>query len=241
MIAARIIVVLTFNDGVLFRTKKFNPDYRYTSNLVGETELDELVLLDITRDRRGSETFFEVAGGIAENCFAPMTMGGGIKKMEDAPKFFASGADKITVNTGAVDNPELITELSLKYGAQSVVLSIDVLNNEVFTDCGRRPTGMTPVEWAKQGEGLGAGEIILTAMEKDGSSTGYDLELCDAVAGAVKIPVVVLGGACSWKHFLDGLGTGASGVCTQNIYHFTNKSMTAAKHYLSERGVAVRT
>jgi len=241
MLCKRVIAALTFNNGVLSRTKKFNPDYIYTDTQIGLWGIDEIIVLDVTRDKSDRTAFFDTAIKIADDCFAPTTIGGGIRSVDDAIELFRDyGADKASINTGAVDRPELITEMANKYGSQSVVLSMDVRNNEVYSDCGRNATGMDPVEWAKTGVELGAGEIMVTAMDKDGSLMGYDLDMCEKVARAVPVPTIILGGAGSWKHFHEGIKAGAAGVCTQNIYHFTESSIAAAKTYLSERGVHVR-
>jgi len=238
MLSARICTVLTFNEGLLTRTKKFTPDYLYTHKQVGLDQADEIVLLDVTRG--GDPGFLEKSLEISDRCFAPLTLGGGIRKAADVKKYFDAGADKVTVNTGAIDDPELITDIAKKWGNQAVVLSIDSSENEVVTDCGRRRTGRDPIEWAKEGVDRGAGEIMVTSVEKDGSLSGYDLGLCGSVAEAVSVPVMFHAGAGNWKHFYEGLQAGASAVCTQNIYHFTDSSLTAAKKYLNELGVATR-
>jgi len=200
--------------------------------------MDEVVMLDVTRG--GDSRFLEKAQEVLDKCFAPVTLGGGIRKPEDVRKYFAAGADKITVNTGAVRDPGLITTLAKKWGNQSVVLSMDVRDDEVVVDCGREPTGMKPLDWVRQAEDLGAGEIMVTAMDRDGTLTGYDLELCSSVANEVSVPVMFHAGAGSWKHFHEGIDAGASAVCTQNIYHFTETSLRSAKSYLQERGVPIR-
>ena len=247
MLRKRLITVLTFNDGVLFRTKEFTPDYRYTLNFVNTWSVDEIVVLDVTRPGEGNRGNFErVVRRFAKNCFVPLTVGGGIRTMEDVRAFLALGADKVIVNTGAVDRPELIMEISNTYGAQCVVLSIDAArhddsNYEVMAGFGRSPTGMAPAQWARRGVELGAGEILVTSIERDGSLGGYDLSLCRMVSEAVSVPVLICGGAGSWKHFHDGfLKGGASAVCTANIYHFTETSIKSAKQFLKKRGVAVR-
>lgn len=223
------------------RTKQFTPDYRYTRSQLGMTGIDEIIVLDVTRDKDSREAFLETATAIADDCYTPTTIGGGIRSLEDAgPLFRDYGADKVSVNTGAIDRPGLIAELAEKYGSQSVVLSVDHLDDEVVTDCGRRHTGKKVMDWVKEGVEMGAGEILLTSVDRDGSLRGYDIPMCQAVASAIPVPTLVLGGAGSWKHFHEGIEAGASGVCTQNIYHFTESSMKAAKDYLRERGVQVR-
>jgi len=246
MLRHRLVTVLTFNDGTLFRTKLFEPDYRYTHNFVDSWLVDEIVMLDVTREETNNRAFLDVVSTFAHDCFVPLAVGGGIRTLDDVRVFMAAGADKVVVNTGAVDRPELITEIAETYGAQCVVLSIDARKSgdggyEVFTAAAGRATGMAPATWAKKGEELGAGEIMITSVERDGSLQGYDLDLCRLVSDAVKVPVLVLGGAGTWQHFVDGIEAGgASAVCTQNIYHFTEGSIQSAKKFLADRGVAVR-
>jgi len=246
MLRKRLVTVLTFSNGTLFRTKLFEPDYRYTHNFVDSWSVDEIVVLDITRSRDGREAFFKVVSEFARKCFVPLAAGGGIRTMADVRAFLAVGGDKVVVNSGAVHDPSLITEIARNYGAQCVVLSIDARRlpdgrHEVFSDFGAKPTGMNPVDWARRAEDLGAGEILITSIDRDGSLQGYDLELCRKVSEAVSVPVLALGGAGSWKHFADAITTGgASAVCTQNIYHFTEASIASAKAYLAKQGFAVR-
>ena len=232
------MAVLTLNNGRLTRTKKFQPpDYFYTTSQVDLWEVDELIILDATRG--GDPGFLKAASEICDGCFVPTTLGGGIRKLDDVKRYFDAGADKVSVNTGACENPRLVTDIAEKYGAQAIVLSIDV-DGGCFNDCGRKKTGSTPVAWGQRGESLGAGEILLNSIPRDGSLSGYDLELCKSVCDAVRIPVIILGGAGSWKHFEQGFAAGASACATQNIYHFTRPSILAAKQYLSERGIPVR-
>jgi cyclase len=246
MLRKRLVTVLTFSDGVLFRTKLFRPDYRYTHNFVDTWSVDEIAALDVTRPGEGERgNFFKVVSHLARNCFVPLAAGGGIRSLDDVKRFMDVGADKVVVNTGAVRRPELISEIARGYGAQCVVLSIDAGRTadggyEVRSDFGARPAGLDPAAWARRGEALGAGEILVTSIERDGSLEGYDLELCRRVIAAVRVPVLVLGGAGSWKHFVDGFSVGASAVCTQNIYHFTDTSIQSAKKFLAKHGIPVR-
>lgn len=248
MLRKRLVTVLTFADGVLFRTKLFTPDYRYTLNFVDAWSVDEIVVLDVTRPGEGSkETFFEVIQEFASKCFVPLAAGGGIRDADDVKTFLDLGADKVVVNTGALRRPEFITEIAKSYGTQCVVLSLDAKRDEgggyqVYSDFGAEPTGLTAAAWASRAEGLGAGEIMVTSIDRDGSLQGYDLELCREVVDAVSVPVLILGGAGSWKHFVQGFEQGgAAAACTQNIYHFTESSIRSAKAYLEKAGIAVRT
>ncbi|MBZ0216730.1 MAG: imidazole glycerol phosphate synthase cyclase subunit [Fimbriimonadaceae bacterium] len=249
MLRKRLITVLTFNHGVLFRTKFFTPDYRYTHNFVDAWLVDEIVALDVTRpDTRveGVASFGEVIGQIARRCFVPLAAGGGIRSLEHAHRFLNYGADKVVINTGALERPALITEIAQQYGAQCVVLSMDVRRvegkYEVYSHFGSRSTGRDPAVWAKEAESLGAGEILVTSVERDGSLQGYDNDLCHTISIAVGIPLLVSGGAGAWTHFVEGIAKGgADGVCTTNIYHFTESSVRSAKSFMEKAGIAVRT
>jgi imidazole glycerol-phosphate synthase subunit HisF len=247
MLRKRLITVLTFNDGVLFRTKLFNPDYRYTHNFIDAWSIDEIVALDVTRPGQGDkENFYNVVKNLASKCFVPLAAGGGVRTVDDFKKLLSIGADKVVINTEAVRRPELITEAANLFGAQCVVVSIDAKRHEdgsyeVFTEFGTKPTGMSPDAWAKKARELGAGEIMITSIEKDGFLEGYDNELNQRVSEAVDIPVLVCGGAGKWQDFVDGFIEGkASAVCTTNIYHFTETSIKSAKSYMKNAGINVR-
>ncbi len=247
MLRKRLITVLTFNDGVLFRTKLFHPDYRYTLNFVDAWSVDEVVILDVTRPGQGDrENFYKVVQHFARTCFVPLAVGGGIRNLDDVRKLMSVGADKVVLNTGALERPELITETARQFGAQCAVLSIDAKKTgdgeyEVYGAFGAQPTGWSPSDWAARGEALGAGEILITSIDRDGWLQGFDLDLCSQVSEAVRVPVLVLGGAGSWKHFTEVFThCGVSGVCTQNIYHFTEQSIHSAKAFLDRDGINVR-
>lgn len=247
MLRKRLITVLTFNDGVLFRTKLFDPDYRYTLNFVDAWSVDEVVILDVTRPGKGDrENFYQVVEHFAKSCFVPLAVGGGIRDLDEVRHLMGRGADKVVLNTGAIETPELISETAKLYGAQCVVLSIDAKKNEddgyeVCSTFGSQPTGMSPADWAAKGEAFGAGEVLITSIERDGWLQGFDLDLCTQVTEAVNVPVLALGGGGSWKHFVEVFKTaGVSGACTQNIYHFTEQSIHSAKAFLAKNGVDVR-
>lgn len=247
MLRNRLVTILTLNDGVLFRTKEFTPDYRYTMNFVDAWSIDEIVALDVTRPGEGRrEAYLEVVEELARRCFVPLTCGGGLRTIDDVHLLFRSGADKIALNTGAVETPELVTRAAELYGAQAVVVSIDAWLHddgryEVYTHFGSRPTGLDPAEWARRAEGLGAGEILITSIQKDGSLEGYDDVLTEQVSSAVGVPVLAAGGAGKWQDFVDGfVEGGAAAVCTTNIYHFTESSIRSAKLYLQRAGIPVR-
>lgn len=246
MIRKRVITVLTFNNGVLFRTRGFTPDYRYTANFIDTWSVDEIVALDITRSGQGDRKHFEQAvANIARQCFVPLTVGGGVRTLSDFRRLLSIGADKVAVNTGALDDPGLVEGAARSFGTQCVVACVDAARRgdgyEVMAGFGRRPTGLGPGEWAARLAGLGAGEILLQSVERDGTLEGYDLKLCDQVRQAVDIPLLLSCGAGNWRHFAEGLGLGADGVCTQNIFHFTETSIASAKKYLSARNIPIRT
>ncbi len=247
MLRRRVVTVLTFVDGVLFRTKLFEPDYRYTLNFVDAWSVDEIVVLDITRDSNdGGAAFADVVQRFASNCFVPVAAGGGVRSLDDVRRYLELGADKVVVNTGALERPDLISEIARTYGSQCCVVSIDARRTgeneyEVFSHFGRNATGKDPVAWAQAAEEHGAGEILITAIEHDGALSGYDLELCRRIADTVSVPVLICGGAGNWKHFLSGFTDGgADAVCTTNIYHFTETSIHSAKTFLAKNGVEVR-
>ena len=247
MLRKRLVTVLTFNDGVLFRTKLFTPDYRYTLNFVDAWSVDEIVVLDVTRPGQGNrQNFLDVVKRFARSCFVPIAAGGGVRSLQDVQQLMAVGADKVVVNTGAIRQPGLIEDIATRHGVQCVVLSIDARRHdegkyEVFSDFASQPTGKDPVAWAREGEARGAGEILVTSVERDGYLQGYDLTLCRSVADAVRVPVLILGGAGNWKHMVEGFTDGhASAACTQNIYHFTEASIRSAKTYLAGAGIAIR-
>lgn len=247
MLRKRLITLLTFNDGVLFRTKEFHPDYRYTMNFVDTWSVDEAVLLDVTRPGQGDRAnFCAVVRRFAERAFVPLAVGGWVRTIEDVKQLLAAGADKIVVNTRAIEEPDFIGEVARYLGSQSLIISIDARRTpqggyEVYTAQGTRPTGWAPEEWAREAQARGAGEILITSIERDGSLEGYDNILNRRVSSAVDIPVLVAGGAGQWEHFVEGfLDGGASGVCTACIYHFTETSIRSAKLHLASRGIPVR-
>lgn len=247
MLRKRLITTLTFNDGVLYRTKLFHPDYRYTLNFVDAWSVDEIVVLDITRPGTGNRNnFYDVINDFAGKCFVPLTAGGGVRTIDDFKILLNLGADKVVINSEAVRRPEFISEAAKLFGSQCVVLSIDAKKisdgkYEVFSEFGTKPTGWDPALWAKKAEKLGAGEILITSVDKDGSLEGYDNELNKLISDAVKIPVLACGGAGKWQDFVDGFTKGdASAVCTANIYHFTETSIKSAKKFLKNAGIPVR-
>lgn len=207
---------------------------------------DELVFLDITATSAQRETVVELARRTADNVFIPFTIGGGIRSVEDAQAVLDAGADKVAVNSAAVKRPELLDELAEQFGAQCVVLAIDAKQRddgsgwEVFVAGGRTPTGRDAVAWAREGAERGAGEILLTSMDRDGSNDGYDLPLTRAVAEAVTIPVIASGGAGELDHLVDALETGADAVLCASILHYGRVTVAQIKDRLAQAGVPIR-
>jgi cyclase len=205
---------------------------------------DELVFLDITATSDKRDTAVKLARRTADDVFIPFTIGGGIRSVADAQAVLDAGADKISVNSAALARPELIDELARTFGAQCVVLAIDAQASndgwEAYVAGGRKPTGRDAVAWAREGARRGAGEILLTSMDRDGTNEGYDLELTAAVAGAVSIPVIASGGAGELDHLTDALAAGADAVLCASIFHYGHHTVAEVKGHLRDAGVAVR-
>ncbi len=207
---------------------------------------DELVFLDITATSDKRDTVVELARRTADNVFIPFTIGGGIRSVEDAQAVLDAGADKVAVNSAAVARPELLNELAEQFGNQCVVLAIDARRRadesgwEVFVAGGRTPTGLDAVEWAAEGVARGAGEILLTSMDRDGTNDGYDLGLTGAVAAAVAVPVIASGGAGELDDLVDALKAGADAVLCASIFHYGRFTLPQAKAHLAAAGVPVR-
>ena len=216
---------------------------------------DELVFLDITASSDDRDTIVELARHVAEEMFIPFTIGGGIRSVDDARRLLRAGADKVSVNSAAVARPELVSELAEEFGAQCVVVAIDGRRHredstslgevptgfEVYTHGGRRPTGIDVIEWAERVVALGAGEILLTSMDRDGTREGFDLVMTRAVADAVTVPVIASGGVGTLDHLVEGVTEGgADAVLAASIFHFGEHSVAEAKALMAERGVTVR-
>lgn len=206
---------------------------------------DELCFLDITASHEQREIILDVVGRTAEQVFMPLTVGGGINKVEDIRKLLNAGADKVSINTGAVNRPEFVRNAAEMFGSQCVVVAIDAkrINGrwEVFTHGGRNPTGIDACNWAQRMESYGAGEILLTSMDRDGTKTGYDLELTEAVSERINIPVIASGGVGNLQHIYEGLTLGkASAALAASIFHYQEYSIGKCKNYLRDRGIPVR-
>jgi cyclase len=206
---------------------------------------DELCFLDITASHEKRKTIIDVVERVAREVFMPLTVGGGIKTLEDIRETLLAGADKVAVNTSAIETPEFIREASEMFGSQCICVAIDAKKKgdgfEVYTYGGRRPTGIDAIKWARQVEELGAGEILLTSMDRDGTKIGYDIPLTKAISEAVNIPVIASGGVGTLDHLYDGLvDAKADAVLAASIFHYREYTIIEAKQYLRDRGVSVR-
>jgi imidazole glycerol-phosphate synthase subunit HisF len=253
MLTRRIIPCLDVTDGRVVKGVNF-VDLRDAGDPVelaafyNEQGADEIVFLDITASYERRATMLDVVARTAEQVFIPITVGGGIRTVDDIRAILGAGADKISLNTSAVMHPGLITSGSEQFGAQCIVLAIDARSNpalpggyEVFIHGGRTPTGLDAVEWARRGVELGAGEILLTSMDRDGTKQGYDLALTGKITSSVSVPVIASGGVGTLEHFYDGLVTaGADAALAASIFHFGEYTIQQVKTYLRERGVPVR-
>ncbi|MEE9139862.1 MAG: imidazole glycerol phosphate synthase subunit HisF [Alphaproteobacteria bacterium] len=207
---------------------------------------DELCFLDITASVDARDTLYDVVAGTADQCFMPLTVGGGVRTTDDVRKLLTSGADKVAVNTAAVARPEFVAEAAEKFGSQCIVVSIDAKKVgadkwEIYTHGGRRPAGIDALEWAKRMAAHGAGEILLTSMDRDGTKLGFDLALTRAVADAVTIPVIASGGVGTLDHLVEGIRDGhATAVLAASIFHFGTYTIAEAKTHMSAAGIPVR-
>jgi cyclase len=211
---------------------------------------DELTFLDITASSDARDILLHMIEAVAECVFIPLTVGGGVRKVEDVRRLLNAGADKISINTAAVQNPQLVADASGRFGAQCIVVAIDARRRvaddpaqgwEVFTHGGRKAAGVDAIEWARRVTGLGAGEILLTSMDRDGTKAGFDLELTRAVSDAVSVPVIASGGVGTLQHLADGITVGrADAVLAASIFHYGEYTVREAKAYLAQRGITMR-
>lgn len=254
-LAKRIIPCLDVENGRVVKGVKFN-DIRDAGDPVEiarryeQQGADEIAFLDITASHEGRDTTLHTVERMASEVFIPLTVGGGVRNCQDIRNLLNSGADKVSINTAAVFNPEFVQEAALRFGSQCIVVAIDAKQThftenqcrwEIFTHGGRKPTGIDVVEWAKKMVQLGAGEILLTSMDKDGVKTGFDLPLTRAVSEAVSIPIIASGGVGNLEHLAEGVLLGkADAVLAASIFHFNEYSIPQAKAYLQAQGIEVR-
>ncbi len=250
MLTKRIVPCLDVDHGRVVKGVKFQglqdvDDPVELAKHYSEAGADELVFYDITASNEQRSIFLDVVEKTAYNVYIPFTVGGGIRTIDDFNSVLRAGADKVSVNSAAVRNPDLITEAALKFGNQCVVLSIDAKRRgdswEVYVDGGRTPTGIDAVEWAVRGEKLGAGELVLNSIDADGVKTGFDLELNRRISEAVKLPVIASGGAGTREHFLEVFTEGkADAGLAASVFHFGEIDIRELKRYLTKNGVNMR-
>jgi cyclase len=251
LLKIRIIPTLLWKDFGLVKGLSFNSNRRIGSvlpaiKIYNKREVDELILLDINATLDNREPDYESISEFSKECFMPLTVGGGIKNVDHIKKILRAGADKVSLNSFLYQNPNLIKEASDRFGSQCIVVSIDVIKNsrgsyECHSHAGGIPTGIEVVEWAKKVEILGAGEILISSVKKDGSMEGYDLELIKKVTEAVNIPVIASGGAGNYSHLLEVINeTGVSAVAAASMFHFTEQTPKEAKKHLQSNGILVR-
>jgi cyclase len=252
MLKRRLIAVLLLREGAIVQSIRF----KHTNvihwkpvtavDFFDRWSVDEIVVLDVSRNRSKRETFYQVIDGLSCKCFVPLSVGGWIDSVDEAKRILRLGADKIIINTEAFRRPELIKECAKIFGTQCVVVSIDASNRgngnyEVVIDRGREFTGVSPFQWAREAQEWGAGEIFLNCIERDGFRQGYDLHLLRRVVDTVKIPVIAMGGVFRWQHLVDGIFEGgADAVAAANIFHYTEHSTKKAKEYMRSAGIDVR-
>lgn len=251
MLSVRIIPCLDVHGGRVVKGVKFT-ELRDAGDPVAvaaayeKQGADELVFLDITASSDERRTMLDVVERTADQVFMPLTVGGGLRSVEDIRTMLNAGADKVSLNTSAIKDPALVKEAARKFGSQCIVVAIDAKmvapgKWEVFTHGGRNPTGLDAIEWARRAHALGAGEILLTSMDRDGTAAGYDIPLNAAVSAAVEVPVIASGGAGSLEHLADVLKQGgASAVLAASIFHFGTYTVQQAKEYLRSAGLPVR-
>lgn len=250
MLKIRIIPTLLFKEvglvkGIQFDSWRRTGTAMQTIKVYNLREVDEIIFVDITATKDGRSPDFSTIDELADECFMPMTVGGGVHSLEDARRLVEVGADKVSINSALIDQPSIVEAIARRYGSQFVVASIDVRYMDgcyvVHTHAGTRPVSLPLLDLVKQVEDLGAGEILLTSIDRDGTMQGYDIELNGMVSAATRLPVIASGGAGSYEHMADVLRqTSVSAVAAASIFHFTEQTPLEAKRYLKAQGFAVR-
>ena len=251
MLAKRIIPCLDVTagrvvKGISFVALRDAGDPVEIARRYDEQGADELTFLDITASSDDRDILFRIIEEVAEQVFIPLTVGGGVRQVEDVRNLLNAGADKVSINTSAVVNPQLVADAAARYGSQCIVVAIDAKQVapgrwEVFTHGGRKATGLDVVEWAKKMQALGAGEILLTSMDRDGTKSGFDLALTRAVTDALEIPLIASGGVGNLQHLVDGVKLGgADAVLAASIFHYGEYTVQQAKLYMAQQGIEVR-
>ena len=250
MLKNRIIACLDVKNGRVVKGINF-VDLKDAGDPVEQAKIysdggaDEICFLDITASNENRDTIYDVVERTSKKCFVPLTVGGGVRGVDDINKLLNCGADKVSINTAAVQNPEVIFESSKKFGSQCIVVAIDAKKNqdnwEIFTHGGRNNTGINAIEFAKKMEDRGAGELLVTSMDRDGTQIGYDNDLMFKISSIVNIPVIASGGVGNLDHLVDGIKLGnASAVLAASIFHYGTHSVQEAKQYLDSKGIPVR-
>ena len=249
MLKNRIIPCLDVKNGrvvkgINFVNLKDAGDPVEQAKIYSDGGADEICFLDITASNENRETIYEVVEKTSRECFVPLTVGGGIRSVNDINKLLNCGADKVSINTAAVENSKVVEESSLKFGSQCIVVAIDAKKNEegweIFTHGGRNPTGINAIKFASKMENCGAGELLITSMDKDGTQSGYDIDLMKKISSSVNIPVIASGGVGTLDHLVEGIKSGASAVLAASIFHYGTYSLTEAKQYLASKNIPVR-
>ncbi len=249
MLKNRIIPCLDVKNGRVVKGINF-VDLKDAGDPVEQAKIysdggaDEICFLDITASNENRDTIYDVVERTSKNCFVPLTVGGGVRSVEDINKLLNCGADKVSINTAAVQNSKVVEESSKKFGSQCIVVAIDAKKNreswEIFTHGGRNSTGIDVIQFANKMEECGAGELLVTSMDRDGTQSGYDIDLMKKISSNVNIPVIASGGVGTLDHLAEGINAGASAVLAASIFHYGAYSVEEAKHYLALKNIPVR-